>query len=131
MGNIIKVAILYIKNGKLLMCKKQGLDMLINLGGKLENKETDIQCAEREVNEEAQCQVKNLEYYTTINAPRADEPTSQIELRCYFGELIGEPSPREGDTILGFEYIDKNYPLSRLPYAAQELMKHLIRDNHI
>jgi hypothetical protein len=35
MKDITKVVILSIKDKKLLMCRKKGLDYLINLGGKL------------------------------------------------------------------------------------------------
>ena len=70
MGNIVKVAVLPIKNKKILLCRKKGIDFLIELGGKLESSETDEECAIRETLEEARCSVKNLEYFTTLIGSR-------------------------------------------------------------
>ena len=60
MEDTFKVAVLYIIDKKLLMCRKKGLVELINLGGKVEKGETYVGCAEREVMEEAQCKVIDL-----------------------------------------------------------------------
>ncbi|MBI4146972.1 NUDIX domain-containing protein [Candidatus Woesearchaeota archaeon] len=131
MGNIVKVAVLPIVDKRVLMCRKLGVDALINLGGKVENEETDEQCAERETLEEAQCGVKDLVHYTTVTAPRVDEPSSTIELRCYFGQLDGTPKPREGDKIIGFEYIDRTYNASKLPPAMRKVFEKLVSDGHL
>lgn len=127
MGNITKIAVIHIKNGKILMCRKKGLDSLITLGGKIEAGETDIQCAEREVSEEAQCKVENLQYYTTTTSERIDEPGSTVEIRWYFGNLIGTPTPRPGDKVFGFEYIDENYEKRghKIPPIAGTIIKRL------
>ncbi|RJQ19947.1 NUDIX domain-containing protein [Candidatus Woesearchaeota archaeon] len=131
MGNITKVAVLPITDKKLLMCRKRGIEALINLGGRVEEGETDTACAEREVLEEAQCGVENLHHYTTVTAPRIDDPHSQIELRCYFGDLTGEPTVRESDSIIGFTHIDRTYDSTKLPPAMQKVFAKLISDGYL
>lgn len=133
MGNIIKVAILPIVDKKLLVCRRQNFEMLIELGGRLEPGETDIECAEREVMEEAQCDVTNLFYYNTFEGLRGDEPQSKIVLRCYFGNLIGNPVLREGDSVVGFVWIDRNWKEEghKLPPTMQKLVTRLIADGYL
>lgn len=133
MSHITKIAVLYIKDGKILMCRKKGLDSLITLGGKIEAGETDIQCAEREVSEEAQCKVTGLSYYTTTTSERIDEPGSTIEIRWYLGNLIGTPTPREGDKVVGFEYIDEHYEREghKIPPIVGTILKRLKEEKRI
>lgn len=133
MGNIIKVAVLPIKDKELLLCRKKRIDFLITLGGKLEPGETDEECAKREVMEEAQCYVKNLNYFKTFFGPRGDELDSTIELRCYLGELQGTPIPREGDNIYGFVYINRNWEKEGhvLPSTAKKIVEFLVNENYI
>ena len=133
MGNIVKVAVLPIKNKKILLCRKKGIDFLIELGGKLESSETDEECAIRETLEEARCSVRNLEYFTTLIGPRGDEPDSRIELRCYFGTLEGEPKVNRKDKVYDFVYADRNWKQEGhlLPPILQELIGLLVGKNYL
>ena len=83
--------------------------------------------------EEAQCNVKNLDYFTTLIGPRGDEPNSKIELRCYFGMLEGEPRVNINDKVYDFVYINKNWNQEGhlLPPTLQELMGLLIDKNYL
>lgn len=133
-GDIIKVAIFPIINKKLLMCRKRGLDFLVNLGGTMEEGETDIECAQRETLEEARCGITNLRYFDVDWAPRQDEIEGQIELRCYFGDLVGEPTVNPKDKIYGFVWIDRNWEAAghKLPESLkQKIMSRLIREGYL
>ncbi len=100
MGDIVKVAILPLMDGKLFMCRKRGRDFLVNLGGRLEPGESDIECAVREAEEEARCKVINLKYYMTTRAPLPEQDgPGEIELRCYLGDLVGIPRINSQDSI--------------------------------
>ena len=57
MANIDNVTALVIREKKLLVYAKRGLDVLINLGGKRDRTESDEECLRREVREEARCEV--------------------------------------------------------------------------
>ena len=135
MGDIVKVAVLYIVDKKLLMCIKKGLEVLITLGGKFEEKSDNSyeSCARREVPEETGCGVTNLKYYGTFRGSRVDEPNSKVELVCYFGDLQGTPRVQQGDSVVGFEWIDRNWEFNgyKLPQTSQMAIDALIKDPKI
>lgn len=132
MENIVKVAVLHIIDKKLLMCRKKGLDFLISLGGKINLCETDEECAVRETCEEAQCGVSNLNYYMTISVPRGDEP-GEIELRFYFGNLVGLPTPRSEDSVYGFVYVGKDWEKEghKVSPSAKIVIEKLAREGYL
>ena len=57
-----KVAGLCIRDKKLLVVHKIGEEVYFSLGGKIEQDETELQCLEREVWEEARCKVTNPKF---------------------------------------------------------------------
>lgn len=134
--DIIKVAILPIVNKKLFMCRKKGLDFLVNLGGRIEiidgKPESDEVCAIRETYEEARCGVVNLKHYMTTRAPRQDEP-GEIELRCYFGDLVGIPKINPSDSIYEFVWVDRNWEKEghKLPASLSKVMPMLIEQKYL
>ena len=135
MGDIIKVAVLHIVDKKLLMCVKKGLEVLITLGGTFEEKKDRSYegCARREVPEETGCAVINLKYYGTFRGSRVDEPNSEIKLVCYFGTIQGIPRIQSGDSVVGFEWIDRNWESKgyKLPQTSQMVINSLIKDPKI
>ena len=133
MGDIIKVAVLPIINKKLLMCRKEGVEQLINLGGKLIQGEIDEECARREVREEAQCEITDIKYFNTFTGPIVNEPNSKIELRCYFAKLVGTPRVRPGDSVLAFVYIDKKWEQAghKLPPTFKKAIAVLIGQGYL
>ncbi|MBI2044036.1 NUDIX domain-containing protein [Candidatus Pacearchaeota archaeon] len=132
MGDIIKVAVLPIVDKKLFMCRKRELDYLVNLGGKLNPNESDEACAIRETEEEACCGVTDLAYYMTTRAPRQDEP-GEIELRCYFGNLVGTPSINPNDKVYAHLWITRDWEGEghTLPLSLSEVMPKLISDGYL
>jgi len=135
MGDIIKVAVLHIVDKKLLVCIKKGLEVLITLGGAFEEKKDKSYegCARREVSEETGCVVANLRYYSTFRGSRVDEPNSKITLVCYFGDLQGTPRVQQGDSVVGFEWIDRNWGSKgyKLPQTSKMAVGALIKDPKI
>lgn len=128
--DILKIGVLPIRDRKLLLCKKRGIEALIALGGKLETGETDEQCARRETREEAQCELSDIKYFGTASGRRIDTP-GIITMRCYLAELDGEPQPRPEDKVYAFEWIDRHYPLEQLPHTMQKIVESLIEQDYI
>ena len=132
MENVLKVAVLPIVSKKLFVCRKKGLNFLVNLGGRLEAGETDEQCAIRETEEEARCRVTNLKFFTTVKAPRGDIP-GEIEMRCYFGDLVGEPKINPEDNIYEFVWIGRDWKEKGyvLPPSMTIVVNMLIRQGYL
>ena len=130
--DIVKIAVLPIVDKKLFLCRKKGLDFLVNLGGRPEEDETDEECAAREVREETSCGITNLRYFTTVNGPRGDI-SGNIELRCYFGDLTNTPSINPRDSIYEFVWIDRNWTQEgyKLPPTMQTLISKLVEQGHL
>ena len=108
MTDVTKIGVFPIRDGRVLLCRKKGIDALIALGGKLENGETHEACARRETREEAQCELTNIRPFATFTAKRVD-CDGHITLHAYLADLIGEPTPRPGDTIYAFAWVGRDY----------------------
>ena len=102
---ISKIGLLCIQNKKLLVVFKPKIGLYITPGGKIEPQETDMECLEREVQEEISCSVENLVYFGTFNGTT---PEGYLHQKCYFGNLVGKIALNPSDTINGYSWIDRN-----------------------
>ena len=84
---IHKVALLVVRDGALLLCRKRGSETWILPGGKLEPGETQEQCLAREIQEELNCGCE-AEYLKTIDDLTTNGTPIRIDL--YRGALTGE-----------------------------------------
>jgi 8-oxo-dGTP pyrophosphatase MutT (NUDIX family) len=88
-----KAGLLVIRDGRILLCRKnRGKQLLILPGGKFEPGETAMDCLTREIREElGDVSVRGAVHIGTYEHAAADHgKTVRIEL--YRGELAGEPA---------------------------------------
>ncbi|NWF82348.1 MAG: NUDIX domain-containing protein [Bryobacteraceae bacterium] len=94
---IHKAALMVVRDGRLLLCKKRRGGALILPGGKIEPGETPEQCVIREVREElGGIKVVNLSLvgsYEDVAARLHGEMHQRIRIELYQGELRGAPQP--------------------------------------
>ena len=68
----------------------------------------------------------------TFKGERIDKPGSEIELRCYLGILIGNPTQNFKDKVYGFVEIDRNYRKfghKLTPTLEEQVIPYLIGKN--
>jgi len=89
-----KVALLAIRDGCVLLCRKKHTTALLILpGGCREPGETTLQCLNRELKEElGDVTACDLAYIATYTSPAADE-NKTVRIELYQGALTGTPSP--------------------------------------
>ncbi len=113
--SIDKVAALCIQDQKLLVVYKPSIGMYITPGGKIEQGETDIQCLQREMQEELGCRIKNPIYLATFSGKNPDG--SPLRLTCYLCTLIGTPTINPNDSVSEYQWLDLTANKHTLPLA--------------
>ena len=91
-----KVALLALRDGRILLCrKKYATALLILPGGCFEPGETAAQCLDRELREElGDVRVEGVEYVGTYTERAAGSgPPKSVRIGLYRAGLIGNPAP--------------------------------------
>jgi glutathione peroxidase len=88
-----KVALLVVRDGRMLLCrKKRDTSLLILPGGCFEPGETAEECLRRELQEElGPVSVAGLHFIGTYSDVAASDATKRVIVELYRGELTGEP----------------------------------------
>ena len=87
-----KVGLALIRDGKLLLCRKRGLGLLILPGGKIEPGEDPLDCLRRELHEElGDVELLSPLYIDTYSDTMAGDAAKMIAVQLYSGELSGCP----------------------------------------
>ena len=110
---------------------KKGEEVYFSLGGKIEKGETELQCLEREVWEEAGCKVINTIFFESFEGLTHDSKKT-LRLSCYFVELVGEPKVSPADQINGFVWVDRDYEKNGIVLAGMlhtKIVPELIKRN--
>lgn len=91
---IVKVGLAAIRDGRILLVRKQHGQSFILPGGKPQGYETDPETLQREVAEELSCEVvrNSLRLVGEFEDDAADLPGLRVKVRLYRGELRGEVS---------------------------------------
>jgi 8-oxo-dGTP pyrophosphatase MutT (NUDIX family) len=93
---IDKLALVEIKNRRLLMALSKGKDKWYIPGGKREGKETDIQALIREIKEEMNVDIDSCsaKFFNTYVAEAHDKPKGTlVRVICFTASYSGQPSP--------------------------------------
>jgi 8-oxo-dGTP diphosphatase len=95
MADYHKAGLLYVKDGRVLLCrKKHGTLLLILPGGKLEAGETAEECLRRECREElGEVEISGLHYLGEYKSTAAGQDGKTVRIALYGGELEGTPAP--------------------------------------
>ena len=91
---IDKVGLLTIREGRVLLCRKQrGTQLLILPGGKREAGEPSLECLARELREElGDVTAVSPELVGIYTHAAADNPEKIVRIELYRAELSGDPS---------------------------------------
>ena len=94
MADYHKAGLLYVKDGRVLLCrKKHTTSLLILPGGGLEPGETAEECLRRECREElGDVEVSKLQHIGDYESPAAGEEQKTVRIELYEGELQGTPA---------------------------------------
>jgi 8-oxo-dGTP diphosphatase len=119
---IDKVALVYIKDGRIMCTRSRGKELFYLPGGKREPGETDPQVLVREIKEELSVDIipSSLKWMGVFEAPAHGKPAGTVvRLLCYTGEFKGNLVPSaEVEEIAWLGLADKN----RMTVAGQELV---------
>jgi 8-oxo-dGTP diphosphatase len=94
MADFHKAALLHVKDGRLLLCRKRHTTSLLILpGGTLEPGETAEECLRRECREElGEVAVSNLRFLGDYQSPAAGQTSKTVRIELFAGELEGTPA---------------------------------------
>lgn len=91
---IDKIALIYVRDKKILSSRSKGKDTYYIPGGKREGDETDNETLVREIKEElnVDIDVDSIEYYGTYEAQAHGHKEGIIvRMTCYFADFKGQP----------------------------------------
>ncbi len=108
---IDKLALLYLRSGKILSTRSIGKDRYYIPWGKREGHETDHEALIREIKEELSVDivVDSISYYGTFEAQAHGKPEgTMVRMTCYCAEFFGDLlAASEIDEIVWLQYRDK------------------------
>lgn len=122
MKTIDKVALLLIRNCKVLFVRSKGKDTFYTLGGKRESGESDIETIVREAREEigVEVVVSSLKYLASFHDVVHDAQDIPLKLTCYLGEVDGVP--KASSEIEEIAWIDSS-TTCRLSKTGMDVLK--------
>lgn len=110
---IDKLALIEIRDKKLLMVRSKGKDVYYAVGGKREKGESDEQALIREVQEEIRVVLEpaSIKYLATYEGPAHGQPEGTVlRLTCYTGSYSGEPAASsEIEELKWLSYKDRHF----------------------
>lgn len=115
---IDKLALLYIKNKKVLFVRSIGKSVFYTVGGKREAGETDEEALIRESKEELGIHLipKSIKYLNTFEDNADNKENISIKLTCYSADFLEEPRPNSEIEELGWfdtKDIEKTTPTGK------------------
>lgn len=131
MKEINKIALIYIKDGKILCSLSKGKDTYYIPGGKKENNETDEETLIRECKEELTIDIikDTIKYYGTFEAQaHGKEDGILVKVTCYTADFDGNLKPSsEIEELKWLNYSNLNEKIS----PVDELIFKDLFDKHL
>jgi 8-oxo-dGTP diphosphatase len=95
MADIEKAGLLFVRDGRVLLChKKRSTALLILPGGKMEPGETAEACLRRECREElGDVEIADPRHVGDYESPAAGEEHKTVRIQLFAGEVRGDPVP--------------------------------------
>jgi 8-oxo-dGTP diphosphatase len=95
---IDKIALIYLKDRKVLSTKSKGRRLWYFPGGKRKGQETDEETLSREIKEELNIDIiqSTIRYFGTFRAqadPNAHADGVIVKMTCYMADFLGNPVP--------------------------------------
>ena len=128
---IDKIALIYIKDKKILCTLSKGKDTYYLPGGKREKDEADIDTLLRECKEELDVEVKKetVKYYGTFEAQaHAKEEGIIVKMTCYRADFNGNITP--SSEIESINWLNSNY-LNKISQVDKLIFNDLKKNNLI
>ena len=91
---IDKIALIYLRDRKVLSTRSRGKTNFYLPGGKREAGESDLRCLQREIKEEMNVEIlpASVVYYGTFSAPADGHPNGvSVKMTCYTADFTGNP----------------------------------------
>lgn len=117
---IDKVALLYLRDGKILSSRSCGKEVFYIPGGKREGEETDLQTLIREIREEMDVEIRKdtVRFYGIFEAQaHGHQEGVLVRMTCYTADFTGSPKP-SGEIAelvwLTMENMDRISPVDQL-----------------
>jgi len=130
LANITKYAALITNDkGEVLFAHKRGKDIWINIGGRVERGESPIECLQRELREEIQCEIVTnpipVEFLRTPPTPALDDSDKTVQIIWYKVKIIGELIP--DNEIVEIKWVDiTNIDIELSPQIREYLLPKLL-----
>src|SRR3989344_1165458 len=121
---IHKIAAVCIKDNKFLMVRKKGKDIWTNLGGKIENGETEEEALLREIKEEIDCGAEIIKKLGDFEA-KAVFDDAIVRLSFYLVNLKGKIRLAD-DELEEVKFISKDYRKENIKLPEESMEKQVI-----
>lgn len=103
------MALAHFNDGKIMVVRDNKNEKVFILpGGKIEEGESDVECLEREVQEELSVNIKpgSAKFLHAFLGPAHGKDGVLLDIRLYQAEFIGEPKPTQ--EIVEIDYFDSS-----------------------
>jgi 8-oxo-dGTP diphosphatase len=121
---IDKVALIHIKNKKVLFTLEKGKDKFYSAGGKREKGESDEETLIREIKEELSVDIdpKTIAYFGTFRGRHYEKPEISVKIACYTAKFFGKPKP--SSEIERIAWLDSK-DMEKVPPTGKLILKDL------
>lgn len=129
---IYKTALAVFKDKKMIMVRTiKNDEVFYTLGGKVEEGESDIECLNREVEEEAGVEIvdSSIKFLHEFEAPAFGRENTLVNIRLYEGKLKDKPIP--SSEVVEIKYFDSSVDKKHLTAITFDMFDWLKDNSYI